>query len=99
MSQHTMEDLTSCILDFQANMLRVTYRKKSAHVDLDSHPSHEAYLNYIWSHSKLTEEEDENGQQLKWRKLGFDSEDIEMEFNDVGVLGLECLVRTTYSFP
>ncbi|KAJ3887392.1 ELMO/CED-12 family-domain-containing protein [Lentinula edodes] len=93
MSQHTVEELTSCILDFQANMLRVTYRKKSTPVDLDAQPSHAADLSYIWDHSKLIEESDEKGQQLKWRKLGFDTEDIELEFNDVGVLGLECLKR------
>ncbi|KIK61716.1 hypothetical protein GYMLUDRAFT_243399 [Collybiopsis luxurians FD-317 M1] len=93
MSQHTVEGLTSCILDFQANMLRVTYRKKSTPIDLEAQPSHVADLNYIWDRSKLIEEVDENGQQLKWRKLGFDTEDIELEFNDVGVLGLECLKR------
>ncbi|KAF5387336.1 hypothetical protein D9757_005795 [Collybiopsis confluens] len=93
MSQHTVEDLTSGILDFQANMLRVIYRKKSTPVDFETQPSQMADLNSIWNHSKLIEEVDENGQQLKWRKLGFDSEDIVMEFNDVGVLGLECLKR------
>ncbi|KAJ3805529.1 ELMO/CED-12 family-domain-containing protein [Lentinula lateritia] len=93
MSQHTVEELTSCILDFQANMLRVTYRKKSTLVDLDAQLSHVADLNYIWDYSKLIEESDEKGQQLKWRKLGFDTEDVESEFNDVGVLGLECLKR------
>ena len=90
-----MEDLTSCILDFQANMLRVTYRKKTTPVDLEGQPSHAADLKLIWDHSRLIEEADEKGQQLKWRKLGFDTEDIEMEFNDVGVLGLECLVRVS----
>ncbi|KAF9071535.1 ELMO/CED-12 family-domain-containing protein [Rhodocollybia butyracea] len=93
MSQHTMEDLTSCILDFQANILRVTYRKKSTPVDFETQPSHLANIKYIWNHSKLIEELDDNGQQIKWRKLGFDSEDIEMEFSDVGVLGLECFKR------
>jgi len=93
MSQHTMEDLTSCILDFQANMLRVTYRKKTTPIDLEAQPSHAADLKSIWAHSRLMEEVDEKGQQLKWRKLGFDTEDIEIEFNDVGVLGLECLKR------
>ncbi|KAJ4469589.1 ELMO/CED-12 family-domain-containing protein [Lentinula aciculospora] len=93
MSQHMVEDLTSSILDFQANMLKVTYRKKSTPVNVEDQPSHVADLNYIWNHSKLIQEVDENGQQLKWRKLGFDTEDIELEFNDVGILGLECLKR------
>ncbi|KAJ7836534.1 hypothetical protein B0H13DRAFT_2032068, partial [Mycena leptocephala] len=51
MSSHTIEDLTSCILDFQANVIRVSE---------------------------------------SWRLLGFDSNEFEQEFNEVGVLGLEC---------
>jgi engulfment and cell motility protein 1 len=86
-----MEDLTSCILDFQANVVRVTYRKKMIPVDLED-LSHNADLRYIWETSKLQEETDKNGDILKWRKLGFDTEDIEQEFNTAGVLGLECLV-------
>jgi hypothetical protein len=93
MSSHTMEDLTSCILDFQANMVRVTYRKKMTPVDPESNFSHAADLRFLWETSKLQEEVDENGDLLRWRNLGFDSEDIEHEFNNVGVLGLECLVR------
>jgi engulfment/cell motility protein 1 len=92
MSSHTIEDLTSCILDFQANIIRVTYRKKTTLVDIESEPSHAAALKVIWASSRLTESVDENGQVFKWRSLGFDSENIEQEFNDVGVLGLECLV-------
>jgi engulfment/cell motility protein 1 len=87
-----MEDLTSCILDFQANIVRVTYRKKITLVDPDTDPSHAATLQYIWSSSKLAEDIDEKGLPLKWRKLGFDSEDIVQEFSGVGVLGLDCFV-------
>jgi engulfment/cell motility protein 1 len=87
-----MEDLTSCILDFQANIVRVTYRKKTSLVDPEADPSHAAALHYIWSTSKLTKDSDEHGLPIKWTKLGFDSEDIVEEFSAVGVLGLECLV-------
>lgn len=93
MSSHTIEDLTSCILDFQAHIIRITYRRKTTLVDLENEPSQVADLRYIWSSSNLSEEQDEHGQNLKWRKLGFDSEDIEQEFNDVGLLGLDCLVN------
>jgi engulfment and cell motility protein 1 len=93
MSSHTMEDLTSCILDFQANMVMVTYRKKMTPVDPESNFSHGADLRFLWETSRLQEEVDENGDLLRWRNLGFDSEDIEHEFTNVGVLGLECLVR------
>ncbi|KAJ8079518.1 hypothetical protein PM082_011105 [Marasmius tenuissimus] len=91
MSNHTMEELTSCILDFQANMLRVTYRKKSTPVEPESHPAHQGDLKFIWTSSKLGEDFDEEDRPLKWRKLGFDTEDIDQEFSDVGVLGLQCL--------
>jgi engulfment/cell motility protein 1 len=95
MSSHTIEDLTSCILDFQANFIRVTYRKKTTLVDVEAEPAHAAALKAIWASSKLTELLDENGQVLKWRLLGFDSENVEQEFNEVGALGLECLVRSS----
>jgi engulfment and cell motility protein 1 len=88
-----MEDLQSCILDFQANMLRVTHRKKTMMIDSQNDPNHAAILNQIWVDSKLEEERQENGESFKWRKLGFETEDIDAEFADVGILGLECFVR------
>ena len=93
MSSHTIEDLTSCILDFQTNMVRVTYRKKTTPVEPEIEPSHGAALRYIWENSKVYEEPDPEGGTLMWRKLGFDSEDLQEEFREVGVLGLDCLVR------
>jgi len=93
MSSHTIEDLTSSILDFQANMIRVTYRRKTQFVDPVRDPSHLSALEYIWDASKLTEEQQADG-PYKWRKLGFMTEDITQEFAEVGVLGLDCLVRS-----
>jgi engulfment and cell motility protein 1 len=93
MSSHTIEDLTSCILDFQGNMVRVTYRKKTTLVEPDAEPGDSATLDYIWTNSKVREEPDSEGGMLMWRKLGFDSEDLHEEFREVGVLGLDCLVR------
>ena len=95
MSLHTIEDLTSCILDFQANIIRVTYRKKTTLVDPEFEEAHAAALMAIWACSKLEEEIDPNGQILRWRKLGFDTEDIVQEFSEVGTLGLECLVSSS----
>ncbi|RDB23704.1 Engulfment and cell motility protein 1 [Hypsizygus marmoreus] len=99
MSLHIMEDLTSCILDFQANIVRVTYRKKTTLVEPDSEPSHAAALQYIWSSTTLQEELDAEGVPLKWRKLGFDSEDMVQEFSEVGVLGLDCLKKFVENDP
>lgn len=100
MSSHTIEDLTSCILDFQANIIRVTYRKKTTLVEPDVEPTQAAILKQIWSASKLSETPDENGENLKWRKLGFDTENLTQEFGEVGVLGLDCLVggQQVYAF-
>ena len=93
MSLHTIEDLTSCILDFQANIVRITNRKKTTLVDPEIEDAHAVALTDIWECSKLEEDIDANGYPLKWRKLGFDTEDIIQEFSEVGVLGLECLVK------
>jgi engulfment/cell motility protein 1 len=92
MSSHTIEDLTSCILDFQANVIRVIYRKKTTLVDPNVETSHATMLRQIWAAGRLTESPDENGNNLKWRQLGFDSENLNREFGEVGVLGLDCLV-------
>ncbi|KAJ7574456.1 ELMO/CED-12 family-domain-containing protein [Mycena floridula] len=99
MSSHTMEDLTSCILDFQANIVRVMYRKKMTPVDPLLESTHFSDLNLIWETSGLSVDKDEDGQPLKWRKLGFVSEDIEQEFNVVGVLGLDCLKYFVKTYP
>ncbi|KAF8659892.1 hypothetical protein AX16_001776 [Volvariella volvacea WC 439] len=98
MDPHTTEDLTSCILDFQANIIRVTYRKKITLVNPEV-PSHARMLQTIWQRSQLREEFDEQGQVVKWQKLGFDTEDVISEFNDVGVLGLECLYKFVENDP
>lgn len=93
MSSHTIEDLTSCILDFQANIIRVTYRKKTTLVEADHVVAHHNALKQIWAASKLEELDDGDGGVYKWRQIGFESEDLSLEFGDSGVLGLDCLVR------
>ncbi len=73
-------------------MVRVTYRKKTTLVDPENEPAHAEALIYIWESSKLEVDEDEIGNIIQWRKLGFESEDVVQEFGEVGVLGLDCLV-------
>ena len=65
MSSHTIEDLTSCILDFQANMLRIAYRKKTTVVEPEIEPSHTRDIEYIWENAKVREEPDGEGGTLK----------------------------------
>jgi engulfment/cell motility protein 1 len=93
MSSHTIEDLTSCILDFQANIVRVTYRKKMTLVEPEIEPAHTAVLESIWAASRAQASDDGQGGLQRWQKLGMASEDVGHEFGDVGVLGLHCLVR------
>jgi engulfment/cell motility protein 1 len=97
MSSHNIDDLTSSILDFQANIVRVTYRKKSTLVEPEVEPLHESALEYIWSSSKVQEGRDADGKVLKWRKLGFSDENLVSEFQEVGELGLDCMVSTVIS--
>ncbi|KAF9218953.1 hypothetical protein BS17DRAFT_718897 [Gyrodon lividus] len=99
MSSHVIDDLTSCVLDFQANIVRVTYRKKTTLVEPGAEPTHSSALQYIWDSSKVRQELDEDGQVLKWRKLGFRSESIIEEFQEVGVLGLDCLCNFVHDDP
>ena len=95
MSSHVIEDLTSSILDFQANEARIILRRKYQPVDPIVHIEHFNALRYIWTTSKSEEEEDpvSGGSSLrKWREIGFETEDVSHEFEAVGVLGLDCLV-------
>lgn len=78
--------------------MRVTYRQKMTLVEPDFDEVHNAALKYIWSNSKINEES-YGPDILKWRKLGFDSEDITQEFREVGLLGLQCLVSTVVNLP
>jgi engulfment and cell motility protein 1 len=94
MNSHTVEDLTSCVLDFQGNMARVIYRKKTTLVEPDVEETHAAALDYIWTNSRLQVETAPDSTTLKWRQLGFASENLSHEFTEVGVLGLDCLVSS-----
>jgi engulfment and cell motility protein 1 len=132
MSSHTIEDLTNSILDYQGNMVRVLYFKKTRRVMIAGYiqedygddtsgtggsektggdPEQEAMLEYIWTAGKLEVEVNVDGaggarassrgkgnvrNVIKWRKLGFETEDMRREFDHTGMLGLECLVRLSH---
>ena len=104
MSSHVIEDLTSSILDFQANEVRFILRKKTEPVEPYDNTVHYKTLQYIWQSSKVEEEKDTDERSgpdatVKWRKLGFRSEDLTHEFHNVGVLGLECLRNLVRADP
>ena len=56
MSSHTIEDLTSCILDYQANVVRATYRRKITMVEPDVVSDHAEILARIWADSKVVKQ-------------------------------------------
>ncbi|KAI5123515.1 hypothetical protein M0805_006675 [Coniferiporia weirii] len=101
MSSHVIDDLTSSILDFQANEVRFILRRKHEPVDPLENLEHFNTLRYVWQMSKLEEERDPDNESglRRWRKLGFDTEDISQEFANVGVLGLDCLKHFIQSDP
>jgi hypothetical protein len=75
-------------------MARVIYRKKTTLVEPDVEETHASALDYIWTNSRLQVETAPDGTTLKWRQLGFASENLSHEFTEVGVLGLDCLVSS-----
>lgn len=100
-----MEELASSILDFQANIIRITYRRKISPVDADI-PEVQDTLDFVWQCARLDEKKEVHvaslSQELstsseKWLKLGFGSEHIRAEFARVGLLGLDCLVSALCS--
>lgn len=95
-----MEELASSILEFQANIGRLTYRRKMSPVDTDI-PQVQDMLGFIWQCARLDEKLETDATSLsqgintsteKWIKVGFGSEHIRAEFARVGMLGLDCLV-------
>jgi len=81
------DDLSSSILDFQSNIVRVTYRRKTTPVDTNNE-MHREMLNRIMLAADLPAGD---GDGDKWSRLGFESDDMRAEFARVGVLGLECM--------
>ena len=75
-------------------MARVIYRKKTTLVEPDVEETHATALDYIWTNSRLQIETAPDGSTLKWRQLGFASENLSHEFTEAGVLGLDCLVSS-----
>lgn len=89
-----MEELASSILDFQANMIRMAYRRKITPVDTDI-PKVQETLDFIWQCARVEEIAQLDSALVspdKWVKIGLGSEHIRAEFARVGMLGLDCLV-------
>ncbi|KAG8960007.1 hypothetical protein FRC03_007201 [Tulasnella sp. 419] len=121
MASNTTEDLTSSILEFQANCISLAYRRKTTPIDTDS-PYVRSALDLIWKSARLnpqglqksnkgrrqghnwddvdlnhyTGEENhavnnDQDEYKDWEQLGFESDNMRVEFSRVGLLGLDCL--------
>jgi engulfment/cell motility protein 1 len=91
MGSLAVEELSGSVLDFQANMVRLAHRQKTTLVEPAAEPAHAAALDAVWRAAQLPDDTDELGVRVRWRQLGFESEDVGREFGAVGVLGLHCL--------
>ncbi|KAG8886764.1 hypothetical protein FRB98_001029 [Tulasnella sp. 332] len=125
-SSSMMEDLSSQVMEFQANLTSLAYRRKTTPVDPEL-PSVRDALTVIWNASRIPDTpigiqqtrgpiarpavragtwdpsvfEDPGSQAstAKWVKIGFESEDLQLEFERVGLLGLDCLRILAASSP
>jgi engulfment/cell motility protein 1 len=97
MASHASADLSSSILDFQAHLMRITYLRKITPVDVDQ-PTVQSILAYVWMAARLghggrSDKVTFEGEQ--WMLLGCPTGNIRSDFAQVGILGLDCLVRTS----
>ncbi|CAE6455315.1 unnamed protein product [Rhizoctonia solani] len=93
MASHASADLSSSILDFQAHLMRITYLRKTTPVDVELHAV-QAVLTYVWIAARLGNAGKPDrlafeGEQ--WSLLGCPTGNMESDFAQVGILGLDCL--------
>lgn len=93
------DELASSILEYQMNIIRVAHHRMRTNVT-PTDKRHVGALSYIWLQSRISEEtveEDGVSVKYKWRRLGFENENVAKDFGRTGWLGLECcetFVRT-----
>ncbi|KAK0555177.1 hypothetical protein OC846_001057 [Tilletia horrida] len=101
MDSNRGDELSTSILEYQNNYIRMTRQKlRTAVTPADKR--HVSALSYIWLQAKLSDAATfptspgdrssvgTTGTKMKWRKLGFYSENVAKEFAQTGLLGLEC---------
>lgn len=115
MDSNNGDDLIKCILEYQNNVIRVYKNRLNTNVTPTErkHVSALSYiwLQARVSDSPtpedlvITTDGDQNGNgdsaasKFKWRKLGFETENVSKEFSRTGWLGLECLESYVKSDP
>ena len=88
------DELVSSILEYQMNVIRIAHHRLDTAVT-PTDKRHVGALSYIWMQARTSEsvgvgEDGGSGQRYKWRKLGFENENVAKDFSRTGWLGLEC---------
>ncbi|CAE6382093.1 unnamed protein product [Rhizoctonia solani] len=93
MASHASADLSSSILDFQAHLMRITYLRKTTQVDVEL-PAVQAVLTYVWMAARLGDAGQPERLAFEgdeWSLLGCPTGNMQSDFAQVGILGLDCL--------
>jgi len=106
MDSNRGDELSSSILEYQMNIIRVAHHRLGTAVT-PTDKRHVSALSYIWLQAKIGEVtmavEGSNGsqttQKFKWRRLGFENENVAKDFLRTGWLGLECCESFVRSDP
>jgi hypothetical protein len=93
MDSNRNDELSSSILEYQMNVIRVAHHRMHTAVT-SADKRHIAALSYIWLQARISETtletEDGGVTKCKWRRLGFENENVAKDFARTGWLGLEC---------
>lgn len=98
MDSNRGEELTSSILEYQINVIRVAHHRLRTAVT-PSDKRHVSALSFLWLQARIPETTTAEGstqsfggtaQKFKWRRLGFEHENVAKDFVRTGWLGLEC---------
>ncbi|KAE8207041.1 hypothetical protein CF335_g1434 [Tilletia laevis] len=101
MDSNRGDELSTSILEYQNNYIRMARQRLRTTVT-PADKRHVSALSYIWLQANLSDTANfpsspgdrssmgGGGSKMKWRKLGFYSENVAKEFAQTGLLGLEC---------
>lgn len=105
MDSNRGDELVSSILEYQMNVIRVAHHRLCTSVT-PTDKRHVSALSYIWLQARVSETtatvEVSSGQatqKFKWRRLGFENENVAKDFVRTGWLGLECCETFVRSDP
>ncbi|UZJ55154.1 hypothetical protein CBS101457_004474 [Exobasidium rhododendri] len=106
MDSNRGDALVLSILEYQVNITRIACRRLHTTVT-PTDKRHVGALSYLWLQARISEittvvpgeAGDQVTQKFKWRRLGFDNENVAKDFLKTGWLGLECCEQFVKSDP